>query len=215
MDIITTERRMPKNETVHGDVARRGEAGVGRSARVENLNVETLPSDSLLPADRKWAIRFNPGGTVTIVLGVRDYGKGWFSAYFAGLVTARLGIPFRRVRVYYSATLPAVLQTPRPCAILFRRGHVGPFAQAVADVIDGMCDQVIERGRLAFATAAGVEAIDVGFDQPTGRFFVLDRDRSGTFLEMAETTSRQAIDRSCSTLVPKSDSRAGFAQPPS
>jgi hypothetical protein len=51
--------------------------------------------------------------TVTLVLGMRDYGRGWFSAYFAGLVVARLGLPFRRVRIYYSATLPAVSQTPR------------------------------------------------------------------------------------------------------
>jgi CO/xanthine dehydrogenase Mo-binding subunit len=188
MDIIATELRAPRNDAAHGHLARTGGAGFIQSARVENLNVETITSNPFLPTDRKWAIRFNAGGTVTIVLGMRDYGRGWFSAYFAGLVTARLGIPFRRVRLYYSATLPAVLQTPRPSPLMFRRSHIGPVAGAVADVIEGMCDQVIERGRLAFAAMAGVGAIDVGFDQPTGRFFVLDRDRSGTFLEIAKTT---------------------------
>src|SRR5262249_35824229 len=106
-------------------------------------NVETVPSDPVLPADRKWAIRFDAAGTVTIVLGMRDYGWGWFSGYFAGLVTARLGIPFRRVRLYYSATLPAVLQTPMPSSTAFRRRHIGPVAAAAADIIEGMCDQVI------------------------------------------------------------------------
>jgi carbon-monoxide dehydrogenase large subunit len=227
MDIIATELRKPKNDAAHGHLARRSEVGFVQSARVENLNVETVTSDPSLPTDRKWAIRFNPGGTVTIVVGMRDYGRGWFSAYFAGLVTARLGIPFRRVRVYYSATLPAVLQTPTPSTTVFRRNHIGPVAAGVADVIEEMCDQVIERGRLAFAAMAGVDASDVGFDQPTGRFFVLDRDRSGNLLEIAETTrggpsastefakklrrgdkqsSAQEIHPSCSMLVPQSAS---------
>jgi hypothetical protein len=48
-----------------------------------------------------------------------------------------------------------------------------------------MCDQVIEKGRVAFAAIAGVEPGAVGFDQRSGRFFVLDRDRSRTTLEMA------------------------------
>jgi aerobic carbon-monoxide dehydrogenase large subunit len=165
-------------------------------------NVETVPSDSVLPAERKWAIRFDAAGTVTIVLGMRDYGRGWFSGYFAGLVTARLGIPFRRLRLYYSAALPAVLQTPVPPSTAFRRSHIGPVAAAAADIIEGMCDQVIERGRLAFAAMVGVEAVDIGFDQPTGRFFVLDRNRSGTFLEIAEAT-RGGSRFPCSSLVPR------------
>jgi CO/xanthine dehydrogenase Mo-binding subunit len=188
MGTIATELRIPKNDAARSHHACTSEVGFVQSARVENLNIETATSNPFLPTDRKWAIRFNPGGTVTIVLGMRDYGRGWFSAYFAGLVTARLGIPFRRVRVYYSATLPAVLQTPVPSPIVLSRSHIGPVASAVANIIEGMCDQVIEKGRLVFAAMAGVGAIDVGFDQPTGRFFVLDRDRSGSLLEIAETT---------------------------
>jgi CO/xanthine dehydrogenase Mo-binding subunit len=186
MDNIATELRIPKNDAAH--LARTSEVGFVLSPKVENLNIETVTSNPFLPTDRKWAIRFDAGGTVTIVLGMRDYGRGWFSAYFADLVTARLGVPFRRVRIYYSATLPAVLQTPRRSSTVFHRSDIGPVAGAVAGIIEGMCDQVIERGRLAFAAIAGVSAIDVGFDQPTGRFFVLDRDRSGNILQIAETT---------------------------
>jgi hypothetical protein len=54
-------------------------------------------------------------------------------------------------------------------------------------VIETMCDQVIERGRLAFAGMAGVGAGDVGFDQSSGRFFVLDRNLSDRILEIAAT----------------------------
>jgi CO/xanthine dehydrogenase Mo-binding subunit len=164
------------------------EVGLVESPRAENLNVEIVTSNPLLPTDRKWAIRFNAGGTVTIILGMKDYGRGWFSAYFAGLAAARLGIPFPRFRVYYSATLPAVLQTPVPSPSVFHRRHIGPMANAIADAIEGMCDQVIEKGRSAFAALAGVGAIDVGFDRQTGRFFVLERDRSGNIFEIAEAT---------------------------
>jgi carbon-monoxide dehydrogenase large subunit len=185
MDIITTDSRIAKSDAAQDQ--RTSDAGPGRSAGDENLNIETTATNPLLPADRKWALRFNADGTVTIVLGMRDYGRSWFSAYFAGLVAARLGIAFRRIRVYYSATLPAVLQTPRPSRILFRGSSPGPVARAAADVIEDMCDRVIEKGRLAFAAMAGVDAAEVCFDQPSGRFFVLDRDRSGSIPEIAGT----------------------------
>jgi hypothetical protein len=85
---------------------------------VGELNVEMLTADPWLQTDRKLAIRFDAGGAVTIVLGMRDYGRGWYSAHFASLVANRLGLPFRRIRVYYNATLPAVLQTPQESGIL-------------------------------------------------------------------------------------------------
>lgn len=62
------------------------------------------------------------------------------------------------------------------------------MANAVADVVEDMCDQVIEKGRSAFAALAGVGVVDVGFDRQTARFFVLERDRSGNIFEIAEAT---------------------------
>ena len=184
MDTIATELPTAKSYAAPGHLGRTSEIGFVQNVRGENLNIETIPSNPFLPTDRKWAIRFNTGGTVTIVLGMRNYGRGWYSSYFAGLVTARLGVPFQRVRIYYSATLPAVLQTPVPRTIVFHRSHIGPLATAVADVIETMCDQVVERGRVAFAAMAGVGPGDVGFDQSSGQFFVLDRNRSGRILEI-------------------------------
>jgi CO/xanthine dehydrogenase Mo-binding subunit len=186
MDIIAANLRTAQNDTTCDHLSAAKEVCLIQSARIENLNAETVTSNPVLPSNRKWAIRFKADGTVVIVLGMRDYGRGWFSPYFAGLVTARLGVPFRRVRIYYSAALPAVLQTPKPSSIVFHRSHVGPVAGAVADIIDGLCDQVVEKGRLAFAAMAGVDTVDVGFDQLTGRFFILERNRSGNMLEIAE-----------------------------
>ena len=188
MDTISTELPIAQSYAAPGHLGRTSEIEFVQNASVENLDIETVTSNPFLPANRKWAIRFNSGGIVTIVLGMRDYGRGWYSAYFAGLVTARLGVPFHRVRIYYSATLPAVLQTPKPSPIVFHRSRIGPVATAVADVIEKLCDQVVERGRLVFAAMADVGPGDVGFDQSSGRFFVLDRNRSGRILEIAATT---------------------------
>jgi hypothetical protein len=62
----------------------------------------------------------------------------------------------------------------------------GPIPKGVREVIEEICDRVIEKGRLAFAAKAGVNAADVLFDQRSARFFVLDRNQSGSILEMAE-----------------------------
>jgi CO/xanthine dehydrogenase Mo-binding subunit len=187
MDIIATVSCTANGDAAHDYPTRASEVGFIWNTRVDDLNVESVTANPPLPSGGKWAIRFNAGGTVTIVLGMRDYGWGWFSAYFAGVVAARLGIPFRRVRLYYSANLPAVLQTPQPYRILSRGSTPGPVASAAADVIEEMCDRVIEKGRRTFAALAGVGIPDVGFDQLTGRFYVLDKDRSGSILEIAET----------------------------
>jgi hypothetical protein len=186
MDVIATESRIANSDAAHDHLSRAPEAGFTWNTRVDDLNVEFVPGNPFLPGDRKWAIRFH-AGTITIVLGMRDYGRGWFSAYFAGVLAVRLGLPFRRIRIYYSATLPAVLQTPQPSRILLHESGLGPVAMAATDVIEEMCDRVIEKGRLTFAALAGAGAADIGFDQPTGRFYVLDRDRSGSILEIAKT----------------------------
>src|SRR5262245_34033382 len=151
------------------------------------LDIETVAFSPLLSSEWKWAIRFNTDGTMTIVLGMRNYGRGWFSAYFAGLVAARLGIPFRLVHIYYRASLPAALQTPMPSSTMPGRCEIGPIATAVGEIIEHMCDQVIDKGRLAFASIAGVDSFDVRFDQSTGRFLSVDFDRSDTVIELARS----------------------------
>jgi hypothetical protein len=190
MEITTTELRVAPISPAQGYFVCTMGSDATRNEGAESLDVETVASNQWLPANRKWAIRFGAGTTVTIVLGMRNYGRGCFSAYFANLVADRLGIPFRRVRLYYSGSHPAALQSPLPPLTVPCRSSVGPIAAAAADVIAGMCDQVIERGRAAFAAISGVSAGDVGFDQPSGRFFVLDRDQSRSTLEVAGRARR-------------------------
>jgi hypothetical protein len=111
------------NIAVIGATHKRPTSGSGLLSlqSVSKLNVEMLTADPLLQTNRKSEIRFNAGGALTIVLGMRDHGRGWYSAHFANLVATRLGLPFRFMRVYYSATLPAVL----PKSLEFRAKEVG------------------------------------------------------------------------------------------
>jgi hypothetical protein len=185
MDVVA-DTSNAKNTNTHEPLSRAHSGRVGSSAGIENLNVEIVNKNPLLPADSKWAIRFGAGETVTLVLGMRDYGRGWFSAYFAGLAVARLGLPFRRVRIYYSATLPAVSQTPQIAGILLHGSQPGPVAAAVGDIICEMCGLVIEKGRLASAAVAGVSAADVDFDASTGCFFVRNTSWIGRTLDIAK-----------------------------
>src|SRR5580692_12714671 len=131
---------------------------------VGELNVEMLTANPLLQTDRKSAIRFSASGTVTIVLGVRDYGRGFYSAHFASLVATRFGLPLRRMRVYYSATLPAVLQTPQDSGTLPEGSRLGPLATAVGKLIDDMCGRVVENVKAIFAEPNGAAPADVRFD---------------------------------------------------
>jgi hypothetical protein len=184
MDVVA-DTSNAKNANTHEPLSRAHSGRVVPSAGIENLNVEIVNTNPLLPADNTWAIRFGAGETVTLVLGMRDYGRGWFSAYFAGLAAARLGLPFRRVRIYYNATLPAVSQTPRIAGILLHGSQPGAVATAVGDIICEMCGLVIEKGRLASAAVAGVGAADVAFDASTGCFFARNTGWSGRTLDIA------------------------------
>src|ERR1700722_10951438 len=155
MDIVADTSR-PKNVNTYEPLSRAHSGRVVPRAGIENLNVEIVNKSPLLPTDRKWAIRFGAGESVTVVLGMRDYGGGWFSAYTAGLVVARVGLPFRRVRIYYSASLPAVSQTPRIAGILLYGSPPGSVAAAIGDIICEMCGLGIENGRRASPPLAGV-----------------------------------------------------------
>jgi hypothetical protein len=185
MDIVADTSKA-RNAKTYEPLSRAYSGRVMLRAGIENLNVEIVNRNPLLPTDRKWAIRFSPCETVTVVLGMRDHGCGWFSAYFAGLAAARLGVPFRRVRIYYSATLPAVSQTPRIAGILLYGSQPGSVAAAAGGIICEMCDLVIEKGRLASAAVAGVGVADVAFDASTGCFFARSAGWSGRTLDIAK-----------------------------
>ena len=109
MDIVADTSKA-KNADTYEPFSRAPSGRVLPRAGIENLNVEIVNKNPLLPTDRKWAIRFGAGEIVTVVLGMRDYGRGWFSGYFAGLVVDRLG---SRSGAYASTTAPLFQRSRR------------------------------------------------------------------------------------------------------
>src|SRR5260221_7026280 len=159
---------------------------VAPSARAKGLNVETVGPISLLPHGQKCGIRFEADATVTIMLGMRDYGQGWASPYFASLLAARLGIPFKRVRLYYAGVLPAVRSTPRHGPHILSRANVGVAIAGIGNLIEALCDRAIEQGRRLLASAIGVLPADVDFEASSGRFFVGGKERYVDILEISK-----------------------------
>lgn len=195
MDIVANSASALNAKPAHDAFPLGGE--VVKNSDVESLDVEIIPSNSLLPTDWKWGIRFDASGTATLVLGMRDFARGRYTSYFAGLMAARLGLPLHRVRVYYSAIRPAVSQTPQPSGVHLLDSDPPPVVRAARDFIEDMCGRVTEKGRSAFAANAGIDAADVGFDQQSGRFFVLDRSHSSDILEIAAVNLRRRNIGTC------------------
>jgi hypothetical protein len=109
------------------------------------------------------------------------------------LAAARLGVPFRRIRLHYSGSLPAVLQTPQECGLLAKGSQPGPQATVIGELIGEMCDRVIERGRAIFARTVGATTTTVEFDPTAGRFSVLDGGSSAGILEIAEIANESKM----------------------
>jgi len=143
-------------------------------AVVDGLNVEGSGPISLLPYGRMCAIRFEADSTITIKLGTRAYGMGYGSAYLASIPAGRLGISLDRVRVYYTGSLPAVRLAAKPGSQLLSRSSVGPTLAAIGDLIETLCDRVIEKGRRYLAKSLSIRAIDISYETASGHFCAPD-----------------------------------------
>src|ERR1700735_5141529 len=187
---------------INSEIAPTGEAArnhtgtaSGSDCLSRELGAEIMASHPLLPAGRKWAIRFDAGGTVTVVLGMKDYGRGWCSSYFAAVAAGCLGIPFGRIRVFYTGTLPAVLQQPALLCSMPRPSGISPTAAVVADLLIKLCGRVIVKAQRAFADQLSAAPTDVGFAPLDGRLFLLDDPRSVGLLDLANTLRNRAPAR--------------------
>jgi hypothetical protein len=149
-------------------------SGVVPSEGLEVLNVEVVGPKSLLPYGRKCSLRFGAKGAATITIGIRDYGRGYASSYFASLVVARLGIPATRVYLYYAGNLPAAKINFRDLRAVPNRDSVGCVNAQIGDLIEGLCDAAIEKGRTYFAAAIGGRVCDIQFESASGRFLAPD-----------------------------------------
>jgi len=186
MNIRANHLLILENDSIGIGVAHPAESEFALSARTEGLNVETVGPISLLPYGQKCGIRFEADDTVTVMLGMRDFGRGYASPYFASLVAARLGIPFKRIRLYYAGVHPAVRITPSHTPNVPSRTSVGMANAGIGDLIELLCDQAIEQGRRWLASATGVLPGEIDFEASSGRFFVVGKERHVDILELAK-----------------------------
>jgi hypothetical protein len=156
----------------------------------EGLNVEMAGPCTLLAYRPKCGVQFGIDYTVTIVLGMRDSGWADASTYFANLLVARLGIPFNKIRLYYTGIHPAARRTPKQSRQILGRANVGAANAAIGDLIEELCDRAIERGRHFLASSIGVIPGAIKFDASFGRFFVAGSYPHVDFLEAARQARR-------------------------
>ena len=117
-----------------------------RTIGVDDLDVEMVVPALLFPYRQTCGLRLGRNGVVTIVLGTRDPGHD-ASSYLAGILVERLGIPWSRLRLFYTGMHPAVHRTPQQQVRRLRSVNVGSTVAAIGVVIESLCDQVIEKDR--------------------------------------------------------------------
>ena len=150
------------------------------------LDVEVVGPRSLLPYGHKCRLHFDASGTATVTIGIRNYGRGYASPYFSSLVVARLGLPATRVRLYYAGNLPAAKIDFSNLPAVPNKESVGRANAQIGELIEGLCDTAIEKGRRYFAAAIGGRARDIRFEAASGLFFGPDGRCCVRILELAK-----------------------------
>jgi hypothetical protein len=108
------------------------------SAIDPTLDVEIKGPAALLPYHQRCGIRFDSDATVTVILGMCDPQWADASACLAELVVARLGIPLKQVRLFYTGMRPAARRAPLRLARVPNRQNVGVRAAPDIAALNGM-----------------------------------------------------------------------------
>jgi carbon-monoxide dehydrogenase large subunit len=126
------------------------------------------------PGREMGGIRFEPDGTVTIITGTLDYGQGHWTP-FAQVLSARLGIPFGRIRLLQGDSDE-----------LIAGGGTGGSKSMMTSgtAIAAASDRVIENGKQIAAHVLEAAAADIEFH--AGRFVIAGTDRAIGIMELAE-----------------------------
>jgi carbon-monoxide dehydrogenase large subunit len=133
--------------------------------------------------------RFEPDGTVSVIVGTLSNGQGHETAY-SQIASERLGVPFESVRVVQGDT--ALLKSGS-----FTGGSrsvpVGGVAARMA------CDEAIAKGKGFAAELLEVAEADIGFAE--GRFVITGTDRAVGIFDVA----RRALERTGTPLSGAAD----------
>src|SRR5713226_4755298 len=135
-----------------GFAARRAEAR-GRG-RYRGLGQAVYIEQSGFPPDEFAELRFDPSGTLTLLMGSQSSGQGHQTAY-SQLVAERLGLPFERIRVLQGDTE----------AIGFGRGTGGSRSLPVGGAaLVHAADKLVAKGRKIAAHLLEAAEADIAFE---------------------------------------------------
>ncbi|MGH7039482.1 MAG: xanthine dehydrogenase family protein molybdopterin-binding subunit [Stellaceae bacterium] len=148
--------------------------------RVRGLGFATYIEQSGFPPDEFAELRFDPAGTLTILMGTQSSGQGHQTAY-AQLAAERLGLPFDQIRVVQGDT----------AAIGFGRGTGGSRSLPVGGAaLDHAAQKLIAKGRRIAAHLMEAAEADVAFAD--GAFAIAGTDRRVGLVEVARAAFNPA-----------------------
>ena len=159
-----------------GFAARRAEARA--RGRYRGLGHAVYIEQSGFPPDEFAELRFDPSGTLTLLMGTQSSGQGHQTAY-AQLAAERLGLPLDKIRVLQGDTQ----------AIGFGRGTGGSRSLPVGGAaLAHAADKLIAKGKKIAAHMLEAAEADIAFDD--GAFAIAGTDRSVTL----DAVARAAFD---------------------
>ncbi len=119
-----------------------------------------------MPPDEFAELRFDPSGTLTMLMGTQSSGQGHQTAY-AQLAAERLGLPLDKIRVVQGDT----------AAIAFGRGTGGSRSLPVGGAsVDAAAQKLIAKGRQIAAHLLEAAEADVDFAEGSFRIPGTDRE---------------------------------------
>ena len=155
-----------------GLAARRAESR--RRGHYRGIGYSVYIEQSGFPPDEFAELRFDPSGTLTMLMGTQSSGQGHQTAY-AQLAAERLGLPLDKIRVVQGDT----------AAIGFGRGTGGSRSLPVGGAsVAEAADKLIAKGKKIAAHLLEAAEADIGFED--GAFTIPGTDRTVTIEAVAK-----------------------------
>jgi len=144
-----------------------------KRGRLRGIGVGNFLEVTAPPNKEMGGIRFEDDGTVTIVTGTLDYGQG-HAAPFAQVLSARLGIPFDKIRLFQGDSDQ-----------LLAGGGTGGSRSMMSSgaAIVQASDKVIDQGKQIASHVLEASAADIEFER--GRFVIAGTDRAIGIMDLA------------------------------
>jgi aerobic carbon-monoxide dehydrogenase large subunit len=126
-------------------------------------------------ANERMELRFDPGGTVTIVAGTHSHGQGHATTY-AQMVSEWLGIPFQTIRFIQGDT----------DKVTFGRGtYAARSSMNGGSALKAAADMIIAKALQMAAAILEADPADVAFE--AGQFRIKGTDRKVALVEVAKS----------------------------